>query len=371
MAISSRGRALLLFALSTLLVVGQLGATLGFARSAKADELSLTGANVVDYRSPLYYQFEFVTSSLEIAQGTSTATGGCEWERSLELTGPGAIMEVEQQYDPSTCQMLLEVGVPTAASLDHWRAGDPSPLTVSYAARSDGASEVETKTSLQLDELVDTVENALQRDGGTDGPSDPPRWRVLTRSAYDDPLRWLPCDRDVGGDPNSTACRDAQSRYSPVNRVFNTVAFTPGGGCATKSGTTSVATSDRSYWYATGWNLDHENPDSKLTCANGESFVWSKQHTRFVNDEMCPVLAAAAAVSEDARRYMQEILRLTPPTPADAAIRTTTRFWPNYSEGRADGGSIGNGNPSKEGGCHQFLRYSGIHERVQLDGPPE
>lgn len=307
----------------------------------------------VDYarlEGDLYQQWELENAYTTILGGTRLATGGCQFS-AAGLTHPAEISAVvEQRYDIASCEMEVEVGEPSqedVARFHSYSAGVPVGFAAEDSDGRTGMAAIAANEALLAERVLDGL------------TPDPPsaiepgrRYALNVHSAWEEPARWAPCDPPAGN-PDSDACNLVEALIPPVNSASTFLEWEPSRTCATAGGGFTMSTWDQ--LDRTGWMVDVAVHDGQGDC----SVAHSKLHMVWRNDIFCAAIIGLIADLDDI------LIDVIPPLPEDTKIPTITRIFPQWSEGFATNDVpqwAVSSNPSKEGGCHEWLRYTSVRE---------
>ena len=281
------------------------------ATTATAADTTLVGENVVDYSRGadlgLYHQFDLEESEFVVLQG-SALDGGCAFDVELPVS-EAAIAAVEQQYDPDTCQMLLEIGRPSDADLA-LHAGD---YLLTVRGDTVGGHQQEWVGT----EVADTTALLTH-----------PRRKLRhwISSMWEEPARYISCDPELAiYSPN--LCGVTKQNVAPTSHVKNFAEGTPTANCAHNG-------DGRVGWWE-DW-LDNNFTQWKKTqlIRSVDPFSCTKMFSStklelknftFCKDFVQPVTAWLSD-------HLDEIGIELEPQPENPAP-TIARYWPSYVEG--------------------------------------
>lgn len=296
-----------------------LAFVLSNATLAAADPVApeLSGPNVISYEEG-YPDYVLLNATKLIRQGTRM-TDGCTFVISeTGVPGSASSTEIELQYDPDTCRLLVEIGI----------LQTPRPLTLT----SDEAAETVVFQSGNPETTT-----ALQTPGFGSGPVPGAPYSANAFRAYvdqwhDEPARWIPGESVYDFIP-------------PVNEQLNFVEWTPGGGCAVAPGTIGWTGYWQRWLTLTGWyrvsNVWTHSSDP-IPCTEP---ILSRSQVHFQNRAFCAFLA-------------ENIPGLGPILgPIVGEFFPTNVFYdPNHIQGNADGSYTFNMVKTKSGPCSVLLR---------------
>lgn len=331
--------------------------------------LSLSGSQVIDYDKLFpgrYYEYDLSESEFAVIQGTKLPSlDGCSFQVEHPVTEDGRPTAiVERQYDQETCEMLVEIGTPSEADVERAAPGGGSPLSqdallASGYYDSSGRSGHEAWQRHALDHIVQAVDTELPELQQHPQSANLPQYVGHTTSLYDEPLRWAPCGFPMDAprppeEEESPFCTTMKELVKPVVRVATYVQWEPSSTCA--SAGRSVHWSVPDEVHLTNWERDIDVFDFGASCER----TWSKHHMRWVNRTFCATLIPVL-----------EEVGISPLPPLAVGDPTIIHIWPNKFWGLpvsdpSDPDFHADSNPSKEGGCSEWLRYSSVGRVTRL-----
>ena len=342
-------------ALSTLMTVVGVAPTTALASEGVGN--TLPGPNVISYRRMaelgLYEQYEFASSEDITLQGTRLSDGSCQFYYEAVMSEDFGERLVAQEYDPDTCTMLAEVGITTDLEVLLGESGsvyDPE----TWYGDSQGRRGLEAYTAAEAEEAqlraqATVTDAAPLRAGGR-----ATTYETSTRSAWEEPARWLACEAFGYGSPQ---CEAGRQRITPVNRVVTTVKWRVDD--TANYGSNGSATSE--WLKGTGWS---EQVHSTRLVLSGSTHTYETDAI-YVNDTFCAsVLAFLEGISID------NIFELVPDTDFIQEGDTYARYIPNYVRVTPRNGefAVHGSRPNVSGGCSNFLRYTSTGTPINVVG---